>query len=302
MDNDLPSDGSLNELDPESATDLERASRLFEEFGVHKYDQVVAFVDMLGFSSLTESHRVEPELFEELQRPGNVEFLTASLEGASLLSERFIRFHLIIADAVRNARLTEDGSSITFSDCAFYAADKLHSVIDYAVDVMHRCLEQRIPVRIGIGCGEFLVVRIRAEFGMTNQDHVFQFLGSGVSRAHAAEKCGIKGLRILLHPSVMPLYTEKWYRDHLGPTPRKYYDRIPLPPVECENRARVDHEINYIWHPKHDDKYWAAIQDLNHAAPPAVRDHYEATMAAMNRMLEALGRPEFAPGSERDAI
>ena len=28
----------------------------------------------------------------------------------------------------------------------------------------------------------------------------------------------------------------------------------------------------------------------------------EATMAAMNRMLEALGRPDFAPGSEPDAI
>jgi hypothetical protein len=84
-------------------------------------------------------------LFEDLQRPANIDFLTASLEGASPLSKRFIRFHLIIAEAVRNARLTEDGSSITFSDCAFYAADKLHSLVGSATFVMHRSLEQRIP-------------------------------------------------------------------------------------------------------------------------------------------------------------
>lgn len=239
MPDDEPFDLPIHDdLDPETAADLDHATKLFETFGEHKYDQVVAFVDMLGFSALTEELRVEPELFEELQRPGNIEFLTASLEGSSLLTERFVRFHLIIAEAVRNARLPEEGSSITFSDCAFYAADKLHSVIDYAVHVMHRSLEQRIPVRIGIACGEFLVVRIRADFGMTNQDHVVQFLGSGVSRAHATEKCGIKGLRILLHPSVMPLYTEKWYSDHLGKVPRKYHDRILLPAAERDNRAR----------------------------------------------------------------
>src|SRR4051812_42732526 len=108
--------GNSSNLDAESA-ELEHATKLFEKFGQHKYDQVVAFVDMLGFSALTEEYRVEPELFEDMQRPGNLEFLTASLEGASPLSERFIRFHLIIAEAVRSARLPEDGSSVTFSDC-----------------------------------------------------------------------------------------------------------------------------------------------------------------------------------------
>lgn len=284
--------------DAATSADLEHAEQLFETFGNHKYDKVVAFVDMLGFSSLTEEYRVEPEVLEELQRPGAIEFLTASLDGSNPLSARFIRFHLIIEEAVRNARLPEDGSSITFSDCAFYAADKLHSVIDYAVDVMHRCLKERIPVRIGIACGEFLVVRIRADFGMANQDHVVQFLGSGVSRAHATEHSGIKGMRILLHPSVMPLYTEHWYRDHLGPVPRKYHDRIPLPTVERGNRANVEHEINYIWHPRHDEDYWTAVQDLRDAASPAVQDHYTATISAVNRMRLAHGRPEFIPRSQ----
>ena len=301
MANNEPSDQRIhNSLNAESA-ELERATKLFEEFGQHKYDKVVAFVDMLGFSTLTEEFRVEPQLFEEMQRPANIEFLTASLEGANPLAERFIRFHMIVDEAVRSTRLTEDGSSITFSDCAFYAADKLHSVVDYAVEVMHRSLEQRIPVRIGIGCGEFLVVRIRSDFGMTNQDHVVQFLGSGVSRAHAAEKCGIKGLRILLHPSVALLYTEKWYSDHGVSTPREYYNRMPLPANEIHNRANIDHEINYLWHPTHDDDYWTAIQELSAAAPASVQDHYAATIASMNRMRQALGRAKFLSGCDSEA-
>lgn len=294
MADDEPFDSST---DAATSADLEHAQRLFDAFGNHKYDKVVAFVDMLGFSSLTEAHRVEPEVLEELQRPGAIEFLTASLEGSNTLSERFIRFHLLIDEAVRHARLTEDASSITFSDCAFYAADKLHSVVDYAVDVMHRSLKERIPVRIGIACGEFLVVRIKADFGMANQDHVVQFLGSGVSRAHATEHSGIKGMRILLHPSVIPLYTEHWYRDHLGPVARKYYRRIPLPAGERDNRANVEYEINYIWHPRHDEDYWNAIQDLRDAASPTAQEHYVATISAVNRMRLELGRPEFIPRS-----
>jgi len=73
--------------DADTSVELAHAQRLSEAFGEHKYDKVVAFVDMLGFSSMTEEYRVEPEVLEELQRPGAIEFLTASLEGANPLSE-----------------------------------------------------------------------------------------------------------------------------------------------------------------------------------------------------------------------
>src|SRR3954471_1688012 len=104
MSDDEPFD-SWSNADPE---ELDRARKLFEQFGEHKYDKVVAFVDMLGFSALTEAHRIDPEQMEELQRPAAVEFLTASLEDCDLLTQRFIRFHLLIEEAVKNARLPED--------------------------------------------------------------------------------------------------------------------------------------------------------------------------------------------------
>jgi hypothetical protein len=289
MSDDEPFD-SWSNADPE---ELDRARKLFEQFGEHKYDKVVAFVDMLGFSALTEAHRIDPEQMEELQRPAAVEFLTASLEDCDLLTQRFIRFHLLIEEAVKNARLPEDGTSITFSDCAFYAADKLHTVVDYAVHVMHLALEERIPVRIGIGCGDFYVLRIKADFSMVNQDHVVQFLGSGVSRAHAAEQSGLKGMRIFLHPSVDILYTEQWYEDHLGPVPGKYRHRMSLPDSELVNRCGATHEINYLGREERDEAYWRAVHELRTASADSQRNHYDAAAAALNRMRVALDRVPF---------
>src|SRR5260370_41353006 len=99
----------------------------------------------------------------------------------------------------------------------------------------------------------------------------------------------------------MPLFTEPWYRDHMGSAPRKYHDRIPLPTAECFNHAKVDHEVNYIWHPRHDDKYWQAVQEMRGSAPPEAADHYEATTDVLNRTRRALGRPDFCSPASRPA-
>ena len=51
-------------LSPDEDADLKHTRELFETSDTFKYDKVVAFVDMLGFSALTEQHRVEPEVME----------------------------------------------------------------------------------------------------------------------------------------------------------------------------------------------------------------------------------------------
>lgn len=248
---DMPEDdGSPLGFGPATSNDVTEETRSSYSWREIPPSQVVVFVDMLGFSTLSENNEVEEQIYEELQRPGAVEFLTASLEDSNQLSQRFVRFHLLIADVVREVRLQEDGTSITFSDCAFFATGRLHSGIEYAVGVMQRALHEHIPVRIGIAYGQFLVVRIKADFGFTNQDHVVQFLGSGVSRANAAERCGPKGLRILLHPSVLPLFTDKYHQPLYGS--RLYFQPIPLTDNEQANRVGVTSEVNCYWHPRHD--------------------------------------------------
>jgi hypothetical protein len=50
-------------------------------------DAVVLFVDLSGFASLTEKHRVSEADFESHDHPEIGDFLTASLEEASPLVE-----------------------------------------------------------------------------------------------------------------------------------------------------------------------------------------------------------------------
>ena len=104
--------------------------------------------------------------------------------------------------------------------------------------------------------------------------------------------CAVERVRANYTWEAIERRTERWYRDHLGPAPREYHDRMPLPDAESHNRAEVDHEINYLWHPRYDDKYLAALQQMRDGAPKAVSDHYDATTAALNRMRRALGRPD----------
>jgi hypothetical protein len=247
----------------------------------------VVFVDMLGFSALTEAHELDREVFAELQSPGAIDFLRASLESmnANQLSERFIRFHILLEKVVHQNRLAYECSLITFSDCAFFASDDRKPAISFSTEVMQLALKDRIPVRIGVAHGEFFVVRIKADFGLMSQDHTVQFLGTGVSRAHAAEHCGVKGLRILLHPSAMAETSQR----------ERWANPLPLPEDERVNRAGVESELVYLWHPRHDDDYWMAIQDLRDASGMEQRHHYDATIRAVNRMRRSLDRPEFVP-------
>ena len=60
----------------------------------------------------------------------------------------------------------------------------------------------------GIAYGTFSAVRFRSDVTLEGGDHAAYFLGTGVARAHAAETCGIKGIRILLHPSAAALLAD----------------------------------------------------------------------------------------------
>lgn len=73
-------------------------------------------------------------------------------------------------------------------------------------------------MRAGIAYGTFAAVRFRSDVTLDGSDHAAHFLGTGVVRAHAAETCGIKGIRILLHPSAAALLADP---QHNAPLPEK---------------------------------------------------------------------------------
>jgi hypothetical protein len=80
-----------------------------------------------------------------------------------------------------------------------------------AMELVRWLLPDRVLVRVGIAHGSFEAVRFRSDVTADSGDHAAHFLGTGVVRSHEAEKCGIKGIRILLHSSVVPLLHDASY-------------------------------------------------------------------------------------------
>lgn len=246
-------------------------------------DKVVLFVDVLGFAALTEAHPIDLDglraydhlrsLGELIGRPSNP------------LSDAFSHFHFQLRSSISLASMYHPLTAITFSDSAFIATEYAHDAVKIAVGLIQGMLSQRVPVRIGIAAGSFVTLRFKSDIADGEGDHSVQFLGTAVVRAHSAETSGIKGIRILLHPSVVPLLeiSEK-------STSRENYSILPLAENDHANKVGIRHEINY-WHlvPTEEKRAWQGLQDMWDKAPNSEVEHYQATAEAINRMRVAQG-------------
>jgi hypothetical protein len=179
-------------------------------------------------------------------------------------------------------------TAITFSDSAFIATNYLFEAVNIATYVLTSLMRQRIPLRIGVAYGSFSAVRFRSDISADGGDHASHFLGTAVVRAHQAEGCGIKGLRILLHPSALALLND------LSHNPRSTEDRIhylECSAIERKNSIGVGYEIDY-WRLKRtaETDTWHALQDMWSAAPQNAIEHYEATAKAIDRMRVSQGK------------
>jgi len=117
-------------------------------------------------------------------------------------------------------------TAITFSDSVFVATSHLFEAATFAVNLARSMLSQKIPIRLGIAFGSFAALRFRSEVSGDGGDHAAQFLGTAVVRAYQAEKCGIKGMRILLHPSVESLLADSTHSPASPPITLSLLDRL----------------------------------------------------------------------------
>lgn len=253
-------------------------------------NKVVLFIDILGFAALTESYPIELDLFKAGDRPFSITVDMILETSHNLLAHTFSGFHRSLRAVLDLASMRHPLTAITFSDSAYVATTHTFEAVNIAVDLLHALLPQNIPLRMGIAYGSFAALRFRSDITSDSGDHAVQFLGTAVVRAHSAETCGIKGLRILLHPSVMPLLDDI----HHNPVPSEGLSR-PLHYLECSekertNKAGVQHEIDY-WHltPTREAEAWRGLQDMWNKAPQSQVEHYEATAQAINRMRIAQG-------------
>lgn len=251
-------------------------------------NKVVLFADILGFAALTESCPLDVDRCRVGDRPLAYRFGEIFEVSRNELAHTFSGFHSSLRGVLRLARLWHSLTAITFSDSAFIATTHAYEAINIAINLLHALLPQKIPVRMGIAYGSFAALRFRSDITADSGDHAAQFLGTAIVRAHATETCGIKGLRILLHPSVMPLLDDIHHNP--VPTEGRTHQLLECSEKERLNKAGVLHEIDY-WHLKRtkESEVWRGLQDMWDKAPFSEVEHYEVTAEAINRMRIAQG-------------
>ncbi len=255
-------------------------------------ESFVVFVDMLGFGDLLER---EAESVDDL-RPvfksaDGLDFTDAEApeSSSSELVRRFTQFHRCLNSARERIQADRAGVVLVFSDSAFLQTPSLKRATDVARELMRNLIFRDVPTRIGIGHGSLSILRFMSDSSTQVACHVSQFLGVGVVRAHAAEQCGAKGMRILLHPALDEL---------VGTEAIPMVISVEPPP----SRVPVAMELNYLYesgHPQHrfsggkdlDALMFGIVRRMMKGSAGTARIHYIETFHALNRMRAQLGRP-----------
>jgi hypothetical protein len=247
-------------------------------------ESVVVFADMLGFTALTEANPIDLRTLQARTRPLSLTFDEIVSEPKNPLTMAFSGFHYSLKSAIELAEMRHALTAITFSDSVFIATKYLFEGASIAINLAHSMLSQKIPVRMGIAYGSFAALRFRSDIFADGGNHASQFLGTAVVRAYQAEKCGVKGLRILLHPSIAPLLADPKHNP-VAPPIGAYRAR----PQECSetergNKLGVRYELDY-WDlaTTKEDNAWRCLQDM-WASAPDYAEHYMATAEPINRM------------------
>ena len=249
-------------------------------------NRVVVFADILGFGELTEANPIDVQMLHARSRPflyGNIgEILSRP---ANPLTEAFSQFHQSLEGTIMLSEIGHALTAITFSDSVFVATNYLFEASTFAINLARSTLSYKVPVRMGIGFGSFAALKFRSTVSAEGGDHAAQFLGTAVVRAYKAEKSGIKGMRILLHPSVESLLEDNAH----CPVPPPI-STLPVLPIECSSKERhndtnVRYELDY-WDfaTTKERKAWHGLQDMWDVAPDYAEEHYQATAEAINRM------------------
>lgn len=255
--------------------------------------RVVLFADVLGFASLMEQHDLDVEAIKISDRPGSWTMDTILASRKNPLTQVFTGFHRSLKASIDLAQMRHPLTAITFSDSAFIATTYLFQAANIAISLVQSLVQQQIPLRVGIAYGTFAAVRFRSDVTDDGGDHAAHFLGTGVVRSHATETCGIKGLRLLLHPSAVSLLSDPTHNPVTSEEDRIRY--LECSESEGRNKVGVQYELDW-WclRPTAEASAWHALQDMWDAAPEAAANHYQATAEAIDRMRTGQGEPALS--------
>lgn len=244
----------------------------------------ILFVDMLGFAALVEK---EGDELNELSPIFTGVELYSPSPAQSLLGYRFMSFHRCLNQARERLQEMGSGTAIVFSDSAFFRIESLKNAIHLARTLMLELVSSDVPVRMGLARGSYRMLRFLTDSSAHVSFHMSQFLGTGVVRAYATERCGIPGLRILLHPDLEPLLD----RDALR--------IIPVKPCE-KMRLDVQSEVNYLDATANfsgkdfdDCLQFDSLRWMAGVTDEPFQYHYIETFNAWNTMRAQIGRAPY---------
>lgn len=244
----------------------------------------ILFADMLGFADLVEREGDELNEFNPIFT--GVELYSPS-PAESLLRYRFINFHRCLNQARVRLQEMGAGTAIVFSDSAFFRIETLDNAIHLARTLMFELVTSETPVRMGLACGSYRMLRFLTDSSAHVSFHMSQFLGTGIARAYQTERCGVPGLRILLHPDLEPLLDKKVLRI------------VPVQPTE-KMRLSVQSEVNYL--DTTDNHLGENFEDciqfdclrwMMSVTDESFQYHYVETFNAWNIMRAQLGRAPY---------
>lgn len=243
---------------------------------------VLVFVDILGFEAITREIRVRVEDY-----PLDERGFTGS--GTTELQGRFARFSNVLDRHVFDEAFRGGVQALLFSDCGFLVYENSLRAALAARDLMRCFITQGVPVRIGLGKGTFydLEYKTTTTAEPSRVVSTSRFYGTAVVNAHAAERCGGKGMRIFLHESL---------EDDLSIIGQR------VCALELRRTFRsVRYELDYLYaqepigaelsEDEKDRELFAQVALLkNPVWPKRVLRHYTETHAALNRMRRTHGR------------
>jgi len=253
-------------------------------------NKIVIFLDILGFANLTLENKLDIEAIKEQDGPFDekmkrilTERIFTGRYTSNKLTKVFSSFHSTLEGGLRLARMQCHFTSITFSDSAFIVTHNVNEAVTVINYLMCSFLQYGVPVRAGIALGTFEAIRFKSDIKTDSGEHASHFLGTGVVRACQAESCGIKGMRILIHPSMGELSEKKTTNNML------FQD---CDNSEIDNSIGVKKEINYWdYNVTNEKTAWGMFQKMWKEAPEESKKHYEATANAIQKMRIAKGYP-----------
>jgi hypothetical protein len=259
--------------------------------------RTLIFVDMLGFAELTRRNPTRV-----VDHGPDEDGYSAS--GTTALQSRVVRFQRILEHVLNEQTLQGGASAMVFSDCAYIDVHTSLRAARVAVELMLLFNKADVPVRIGLGRGTCYGFKYSVDVSGADMVTKALFAGTAVVFAHAAEHCGAKGCRILVHSTAEEDLRRVGSHPPLVTLPAKVRDievelcYLPSDLQDYEQKPYADRDLQILRHIQRMETDSEPLEDKD-------RVQYTESRAAIERMRTAMHRGttlEKAEANEAEMI